>query len=287
MKDYIEISEDYGKSKNDENRTNFREENHERKIEYDYTKINSKPKKLNFEETEAENKKIKKTDIREEYTKKNNSKYEDETENEKKEGGKWIIILTLIILIYFLYQPLSQLFIETLKDNPTFYKHYMNIFSEINNSTLFGLFIISILGSLFFVMMPSEAIFLYYVSSTYYNSFTIIFIVVFGTVIGFTFNYLLGLLLGEKILRKIFKKDFDKYKKLIDNWGGWFIFLGNIIPGPIEILSLFFGGFKYNYKKFIILTALGRAIKYLLLFIAFFFFWDQLLAYYDSFMGLL
>ena len=112
-------------------------------------------------------------------------------------------------------------------------------------------------------------------------------LVILGSLVGLTFNYTVGKLLGKRFIKLLFRKNFQKYQNLVNKYGSTFIFLGNIIPGPMEVLSVFFGCFKYEYKNFIILSMLGRLIKYMLLFLAFTFFWETITHYYLNFINIL
>ena len=194
---------------------------------------------------------------------------------------KYFIYSLIGLSIYFFYKPVLLYLLNLLKSNPTTYSYFSIVESNISNKTIIGLFFTSILGSLFFLILPSEAIFIYYLSSTNYNFIIIIIMTILGSLVGLTFNYFFGLILGEKIIKLIFKKNFFKYKEKVENLGGYFLFFGNIFPGPIEVLSIFYGSFKFQYKRFIYLSFIGRLIKYLLLFIAFYFFWDQITLIYN------
>ena len=197
---------------------------------------------------------------------------------------KWGLIITFIVLIYLFYNSIILYFLELLKLNPTVYNYYLFMENEIANNTIKGLFMVSVLGSLFFLVLPSEALFIYYLSQTDHFFGLIILLTVLGSVVGLSFNYFFGRLLGERVIKLIFKKNFDKYKEKIDKVGGYVLLFGNILPGPIEVLAVFFGGFKFHYGRFIFLCFIGRLIKYLILFALYVFFWDSITANYDSFL---
>ena len=201
---------------------------------------------------------------------------------------KWITYFLIFILLYLSYEPLTNIFFSLIKSNPTIYSYYLFLEYQISNVTLLGIFFVNILGTLFFLILPSEALFIYYLSNTNYFIAILILFSVAGNIVGMTFNYLFGRLLGERVLKWMFKeKKFFEYKEKIDKYGGILLVFGNIIPGPIELLSVFFGGFKYKLSKYIYLVMIGRTIKYLLIFMAFIFFWDQILYYYTSSMEIL
>ncbi len=195
---------------------------------------------------------------------------------------KWAAIIVIGLYLYFNFYVVKEWFFNVLKLNPSVYSFYLYFESQISRATILGLFVVSILGSLFFLALPSEALFIYYLGNTNYFFPVIILIMVAGNIVGLVFNYFFGRLLGERVLKWIFKeKKFWDYKDKIDRLGGIILFFGNIFPGPIEVLSIFYGGFKFNLRRYMFLCFMGRLIKYILLFIAFYFFWDTLVGYYE------
>lgn len=197
---------------------------------------------------------------------------------------KWGIIIGIIVLLYLFYNQIMLYFLELMKTNPTLYSYYLYIESQISNNTLKGLLFVSVLGSLFFLVLPSEALFIYYLSSTDHFFILIMAITLFGSMIGLSFNYFFGRVLGEGVIRFLFRTNFDKYKEKIDRYGGYVLFFGNVFPGPIEVLTVFFGGFKFHYGRFLFLSFMGRLIKYLILFFIYLFFWDSIVSSYGVFL---
>lgn len=198
----------------------------------------------------------------------------------RKRKLKWWFIVGFIILAYLFYDMVLGYVMSLLKLNPVIYKLYLGIEYEIANNTLKGLLFVSIMGSLFFLALPSEALFLYYLSSTKYLFLIVIGFLVIGNLIGLIFNYFFGRILGERVVRFMFKKSFDKYQEKIDNWGGLILFFGNIFPGPVELLTVFYGGFKFKFSRYVFLCFMGRLIKYVILFLLYVFFWDQISGFY-------
>jgi len=203
-------------------------------------------------------------------------------EKPKKKIKKIWYILTFIVLIYLFYEPILTTIMDVLKSNPTIYKIYLGLEAEIANNTIKGLFYASIFGSLFFLALPSEALFIYFLNSTTYPSIIIILLIVLGNLVGLTFNYAFGRFAGERIVRRLFSSSFDKYQRKIDRFGGYILLLGNIFPGPIEVLSVFYGSFKFEFNRYLYLAFIGRLIKYLILFLIFIFYWDSIIVFYSD-----
>ena len=195
---------------------------------------------------------------------------------------KWWFIILGIVLIYLFYDLILSAILDLLKSNPTIYKYYLGIEYEISNNTLKGLFFVAIFGSVFFLALPSEALFIYFLDSTTYPSLFVIIIMLLGNATGLTFNYFFGRILGERVIERMFKKNFEKYRERIDRYGGVVLFLGNIFPGPVEALTVFYGSFKFGYGRYIYLCLMGRIIKYTILFLLYVFYWDQLIIAYDD-----
>ena len=139
-----------------------------------------------------------------------------ESEHEKKQNKirrsqklkpyKYTVIITIIVLIYLFYNIILETFFTFLAKNPTLYSYYLYIESQITNLTLTGLFFFSILSTLFFLILPSEATFLYYVGFTdHFVGFILLFCVL-GNAVGMTLNYFFGRVLGERILLKMFNE---------------------------------------------------------------------------------
>ncbi len=202
--------------------------------------------------------------------------------NSQSKKWKWIAIFGIILLVYLFYNSIILFFLSLLKANPTIYSYYLYMESEITNNTLKGLFFISIFGSIFFLVLPSEALFLYYLSSTNHFFLLILGITVLGNIFGMMFNYGFGRLIGERAIRFLFRKNFDNYQQKIQKYGGIVLLFGNILPGPIEVLAVFYGGFKFPFGRYVYLVFVGRLVKFLLLMIIFTLFWDQILYYYTN-----
>lgn len=197
---------------------------------------------------------------------------------------KWSIIIALAIIIYFNISIFQAIFFNLLKSNPTMYEFYLYLEYQIRNVTFLGIYLMFILGSLFFLALPSEALFIYYLNQGMHFPIIILALGVLGNLTGLIINYGVGRLIGQRFLKWFFKeKKFYNYKEKIDSYGGYIIFLGNILPGPIEVLSVFFGGFKYNFSKYVYLSLMGRLIKFVILLFAFIFYWDTIILYYEIF----
>lgn len=183
-----------------------------------------------------------------------------------------LLVIAFLILIVWYFRKEVVLFIKGL---PIIGPLYIHISDQIINKTLLGLFYASFLGAMFFVTLPVEAIFIYYLS-LHHNVFFIIAVAFIGNMLGMIFNYSFGFFLGKGFIKGLVKNNHDRFKGWIEKFGGVILVIGNIIPFPIEPLSLMYGGFKYDFKTYTILTAIGKIIKFIALAIIFFYFLDKI-----------
>lgn len=107
-------------------------------------------------------------------------------------------------------------------------------------------------------------------------SFILVFLAgLFGTVLGAAFNYIFAFFLGRKtidfLVLKYGKLFFISQKKLgkadayFEKHGEVITFVGRLIPGVRQLISLSAGFARMNFFKFILFTTLGAAIWTLIL----------------------
>jgi membrane protein YqaA with SNARE-associated domain len=173
---------------------------------------------------------------------------------------KFFFFLFLIIFLLSLYVFRSNI-LNFLKSIPFVWNIVGPIITEIASNSLLGLFYLSTFGSLFFISIPIEFVFIYYLTLNY-NPFVVLLIATLGSIIGLVFNYCFGFILGEGILKYFLKDKYDNFKKLLEKFGSFLVFAGNIIPSPIELASVVFGAARFSFKKFVVYSLLGRVFKF-------------------------
>ncbi|MBL6784892.1 MAG: DedA family protein [Rickettsiales bacterium] len=131
-----------------------------------------------------------------------------------------------------------------------------------------GIFLLMALESSFFPF-PSEIVMIpagYLASIGSYNIFGVILSGVLGSLAGALFNYYFAKKFGLVFLGKygkyfgLQKKSLDKILKFFKKHGLFGTFIGRLIPGLRQYISLPAGLVKMNLLKFSICTCLGAAI---------------------------
>ncbi|MFP4401847.1 MAG: YqaA family protein [Candidatus Nanoarchaeia archaeon] len=177
---------------------------------------------------------------------------------------KLLILCFILLLLYVFHQPLVSLFYSILYQYPPLASLFSEVLREWHLKTLRGLLFIGFLSTLFFVSIPSELLFLQYVMSDNYIILIVLLLVIANCVAMFV-NYIIGLILGRKLLQLWLKQKFYKYEQIVNRWGGIILILGNILPSPIEFISIIYGTSKYPILKYLYFVGIARAIKYSLL----------------------
>ena len=173
---------------------------------------------------------------------------------------KVFILILVISIIYIAYLFFQDVIIEVLKMNPYVWAVFSHISAEIARRTMLGLFYASFFGALFFVFLPLEILFLYSLSLGYPVPFLIA-ITIIGNLMGLCLDYLFGFIVGARILRVFIREKVERFHDLTQKWGGAVVLAGNIIPFPIQIVSVVIGSAKYPFRRFVIFTALGVFVK--------------------------
>lgn len=173
---------------------------------------------------------------------------------------KLLLFILVVSAVYVGYLYFQQDIIRILKMNPYVWAVFSHIAGEISRRTLMGLFYASFFGSLFFIFLPLEVLFLYYLSLGY-SVPVMIALALIGNAIGLCLDYLFGFTVGASIVKFFFRKNFEKFHSMITKWGAFIVLIGNIIPFPIQVVSVIVGSARYSFKKFFFFTVIGIFAK--------------------------
>lgn len=192
------------------------------------------------------------------------------TKKEKRKRYlKWLFWILVAVALYFGFNWLRDQALFLLQQNPTVWSLYLAIEAEIESKSLLGLFYAAFFGALFFVALPVEIIFIYYLGLNYYFV-QVLTITLVGNLLGITFDYFIGWLIGPKVLQWFMKAEtYHTFQRKIDKAGSFIVIVGNIIPFPIEPLTVFLGAVRYGYFRLMLFTAIGKLVKFGLLWLGY------------------
>lgn len=190
-------------------------------------------------------------------------------EEKRKRYLKWLFWILIAVAFYFSFGWLRREALLLLQMNPTVWAFYKAIEAEIASRSLLGLFYASFFGALFFIALPVEIIFLYYLGLNYYFV-QVLTITLIGNLLGISVDYFIGWLLGPKVLQWFMKKEtYATFHKKIQKAGAFFVIIGNIIPFPIEPFTVFLGALRYGYFRLMLWTFVGKLVKFGLLWLGY------------------
>jgi membrane protein DedA with SNARE-associated domain len=138
---------------------------------------------------------------------------------------------------------------------------YLNTPSE----GLLSFAIVNFSGYLFFLFMPVEVAFVYYLKADI--NIWVLNAVTLGTaIVSQTIDYLIGYIFSTRIIdRLIGRRRYEKAENKIRKYGNITIFFFNVTPLSSPVISLAAGMLKHRKKDAIIFTMAGLIVKYLYL----------------------
>lgn len=144
--------------------------------------------------------------------------------------------------------------------------------NDILNSTkpnLFSLVLTHFSGYLFFILMPVELVFLYFLNYEY-NEYYLVFLCVLTATLAQTINYFIGYFITAKYAEDfISHKKFVKIKKYIKKHQNITVFIINLSTLPSPLVHLAAGMIKLSYFRTIFFAILGLTLKYLIILVLF------------------
>jgi membrane protein DedA with SNARE-associated domain len=129
--------------------------------------------------------------------------------------------------------------------------------------------IVNTCGYLFFLVMPVEVAFVYYLQGD--MSVAALNAVAVGTALfSQAIDYSIGLLMSDKFIDNLIgRKRYVKAERYIEKYGNVTIFVFNALPLSSPVISLAAGMLRYRIRPTIIFTVLGLGFKYLVLTLVF------------------
>jgi membrane protein DedA with SNARE-associated domain len=117
----------------------------------------------------------------------------------------------------------------------------------------------------FFLFMPMELAFIYYLRTSF-DPLILNLVAVSTAMIAQIIDYLIGFFFSTQIIdRLIGRKRYERAEDEIQKYGNWALFLSNLLPLSSPIISLAAGMLKYRPKDALIYSFFGVVCRYLIL----------------------
>ncbi len=143
------------------------------------------------------------------------------------------------------------------------------IYQQFSGKTLSGVFLIGLIGGLFFLSVPIEILFINAMHRIIVDSFVLGAILFIGLLLSYILDYLMGYYLSSLATKMMSPKQFYGIKAKLNKYGSWLILLFNILPLPSQGLTFVCGVFRYNKMRYFSLWTVGWFIKILALIVFF------------------
>lgn len=163
-----------------------------------------------------------------------------------------IVILICAVLIAYFSGLTKGTFIDSFINN---------LGSQFNAKTLTNVLVIGLIGGLFFLSVPLEALFITAIINVKANPFLIIVFMLLGLAVSYSLNYLMGRYMSSFATKLVSPKKFYKIKVMLNKYGKGVVFLFNVLPLPSQILTFICGVFKYNKLRYASLWLTGWTVK--------------------------
>ena len=125
--------------------------------------------------------------------------------------------------------------------------------------------IVNLSGYLFFLFMPVEIAFIYYLTGEI-NVWALNAVAIGTALISQTIDYLIGFLLSTRIIDQLIgRRRYEKAEDKIRKYGNIVIFFFNVTPLSSPVISLAAGMLKHRVKDAAIFTFAGLLLKYIIL----------------------
>ena len=134
--------------------------------------------------------------------------------------------------------------------------------------SLYSFGLVHFSGYLFFLLMPVELAFLYYLP--FYSDGVLIAVALCTAVVAQCIDYFIGRLIRpRRIIAIMGKKRLVKAEGYIQKYGLFTIFIFNLFPLSSPVIALVAGMIKFNCRQFLLVSISGLLLKYFLLSLCF------------------
>lgn len=124
-------------------------------------------------------------------------------------------------------------------------------------------------GYLFFMLMPVELLFTYYLVENF-NIPILLVTALITAIVAEIIDYFIGYLVSGHVINKLIGEiRYRKTRKYIDKYGNLAVFVFNVLPLSSSVLSLVAGILRYKFRNFLIYSLSGLFIKYIVIILFF------------------
>lgn len=125
--------------------------------------------------------------------------------------------------------------------------------------------ILNFTGYLFFLFMPVELAFIYYLHSDY-DPLVLNVVAVLTAILSQTIDYMIGYFFSHGIINKLIgRRRYRTAEAEIRKYGNLTLIFFNLFPLSSPVIALAAGMIKYRLKDVLVFSIIGLMIKYLLL----------------------
>lgn len=167
-----------------------------------------------------------------------------------KQGYKLIIIISIIAMLVSSLTIGRQIFLGRELDIVSFS-------------------VIHFAGYLFFLLMPVEILFTYYLIEDV-NIIVLLILALVTAIVAQIIDYLIGYLVSNKVIHNLIgEKKYNRSRKYIDKYGNLAVFVFNFLPLSSSVLSLVAGMLRFKFRNFVIYSLMGLSLKYFVIVLLF------------------
>lgn len=135
---------------------------------------------------------------------------------------------------------------------------------EGKNQSIISFALIHFSGYLFFLLMPVELAFIYYLS--FFSSLEMLIVALFTAVAAQLIDYFIGISVSTTIVNNLVGEERIKnVEKHIQKYGNLTIFIFNILPLSSSVIAVAAGMIKYRFSEFILYSTAGLVVKYVII----------------------
>jgi len=141
----------------------------------------------------------------------------------------------------------------------------MDIYSGTRDDGLMSFAIVNAAGYLFFLFMPVEIAFVYYLQGDI-NVLAINALAICTALFSQAIDYAIGFLMSNRFINNLIGRSrYEKAEEKILKYGNLTIFVFNALPLSSPVISLAAGMLRHRIRDALLCTVLGLMVKYLAL----------------------